>query len=117
APKIFNVNWFRKNDEGQFLWPGFGENLRVLEWILDRCEGKVDARETAIGYVPYAKDINLDGIEDEVSEDTLESILTVDNSLWAAEVPGIKEFYAKFGDALPEGIKKELDNLEKKLAE
>ena len=75
APKIFNVNWFRKSDDGKFLWPGFGENLRVLEWILKRCEGEVDAKETAIGYVPYAEDINLSGIEDEVSMDTLKSIL------------------------------------------
>ena len=68
APKIFNVNWFRKDDDGNFLWPGFGDNMRVLEWIIKRCEGKVDAEETAIGFVPKAEDINLEGIEDEVSE-------------------------------------------------
>ena len=62
APKIFNVNWFRLDDEGHFIWPGFGDNLRVLEWILKRCEGKVDAKETAIGYVPNAEDINLEGL-------------------------------------------------------
>ena len=117
APKIFNVNWFRKDDEGNFLWPGFGDNLRVLNWILDRCDGKVDAQETAIGYVPFAKDIDLSGIEDEVSLETLESILTVDNALWADEVPGIEELYAKFGNKMPADLLKEFqtlkDNLQK----
>ena len=116
APKIFNVNWFRKDDEGNFLWPGFGDNLRVLNWILDRCEGKVDAKETAIGYVPYAKDIDLTGLEDEVSLETLETILTVENDLWKNEIPGIEEFYAKFEDKLPEAIKAELDGLKERLA-
>ncbi len=111
APKIFNVNWFRKDDEGNFLWPGFGDNLRVLNWILDRCDGKVDAKETAIGYVPFADDIDLSGIENEVSKETLESILVVDNDLWKNEIPGIEEFYAKFGDKLPETLKNELENL------
>ncbi len=111
APKIFNVNWFRKDDEGNFLWPGFGDNLRVLNWILDRCDGKVDARETAIGYVPFVDDIDLSGIEDEVSKETLESILVVDNNLWKNEIPGIEEFYAKFGDKLPETLTAELEAL------
>ena len=111
APKIFNVNWFRKDDDGNFLWPGFGDNLRVLNWILDRCDGKVDAKETAIGYVPYADDIDLTGIEDEVSKETLESILVVDNNLWKNEIPGIEEFYGKFGDKLPETLKDELEAL------
>ena len=115
APKIFNVNWFRKDDEGNFLWPGFGDNLRVLNWILDRCDGKVDARETAIGYVPFADDIDLSGIEDEVSKETLESILVVDNELWKDEIPGIEEFYGKFGDKLPETLKAELDSLRNSL--
>ncbi len=116
APKIFNVNWFRKDDEGNFLWPGFGDNLRVLNWILDRCDGKVDARETAIGYVPFAKDIDLTGLEDEVSLETLETILTVEKDLWKNEIPGIEEFYAKFEDKLPDAIKAELDGLKERLA-
>jgi phosphoenolpyruvate carboxykinase (GTP) len=115
APKIFNVNWFRKDDEGNFLWPGFGDNLRVLNWILDRCDGKVDARETAIGYVPYAKDIDLTGIEDEVPVENLEKILSVDNELWKNEVPGIEEFYAKFGDRLPATMREQLDTLKANL--
>ena len=115
APKFFNVNWFRKDDEGNFMWPGFGDNLRVLEWILNRCDGKVDAKETAIGYVPYAEDINLEGIEDEVSLESLKSILEVDASLWMEETKGIEEFYAKFGDKIPATLVKELETLKASL--
>lgn len=115
APKIFNVNWFRKDDDGNFLWPGFGDNMRVLEWIIKRCEGKVDAEETAIGFVPKAEDINLEGIEDEVSEDQLKEILSVDNSLWEDEAKGIEEFYAKFGDRLPKALSAELNTLKANL--
>lgn len=111
APKIFNVNWFRKDDEGHFLWPGFGDNLRVIDWIIDRCEGKTDAKETAIGYVPYAKDINLDGIEDEVSAEVLEDILGVDKALWKEEAKGVGEFFAMLGDRLPKEMAKELETL------
>ena len=111
APKIFNVNWFRKDAEGNFMWPGFGDNLRVLEWILDRCEGKVDAEETAIGYLPKAEDINIEGLEGEVTIDSLKSILDVDKDLWMEETKGIAEFYEKFGDKLPAKIKEEYENL------
>lgn len=111
APKIFNVNWFRKDDEGHFLWPGFGDNLRVIDWIIDRCEGKTDAKETAIGYVPYAKDINLDGIEDEVSAEVLEDILGVDKALWKEEAKGVGEFFSMLGDRLPKEMAKELETL------
>ena len=117
APKIFNVNWFRKDDEGNFMWPGFGDNLRVLDWIIDRCEGKVDADETAIGYLPKAEDINREGIEDEVSLDQLKSILDVDKKLWAEDAKGIEEFYGKFGDKLPKELKAELETLKKNTAE
>ncbi|MBQ2847175.1 MAG: phosphoenolpyruvate carboxykinase (GTP) [Clostridia bacterium] len=110
APKIFNVNWFRKDDEGNFMWPGFGDNLRVLDWIIDRCEGKVEADETAIGFVPKAADINLEGIEDEVSDAQLAELLSVDVSLWKDEVAGIEEFYGKF-DRLPATLKSELETL------
>lgn len=114
-PKIFNVNWFRKDDEGNFMWPGFGENLRVLEWIIDRCEGKVDADETAIGFLPKAEDINLEGL-DEVTLDGLKSILDVDKDLWLAETKGIEEFYAKFGDKLPAELKAQLETLKANLS-
>ncbi len=114
APKIFNVNWFRKDDEGNFMWPGFGDNLRVLDWIIDRCEGKVDADETAIGYVPKAEDINLEGIEDEVSPEQLKELLSVDTALWNDEVAGIEEFYGKF-DRLPATLKAELETLKENI--
>ena len=115
APKIFNVNWFRKDDEGNFLWPGFGDNMRVLDWIVDRCEGKVDAQETAIGYLPYAKDINRDGLD--MTEEQLDKILDVDKDAWEEELKGVEELYAKFGDHLPKELADELAtvkaNLEK----
>ncbi|MBQ9551992.1 MAG: phosphoenolpyruvate carboxykinase (GTP) [Clostridia bacterium] len=115
APKIFNVNWFRKDDDGNFMWPGFGDNLRVLEWILDRCDGKVDADEVPIGYVPKAEDINREGIEDEVSLDSLKAMLEVDKGLWKTEAEGIAEFYAKFGDKLPKVLADELATLNENL--
>ena len=117
APKIFNVNWFRKDDEGNFMWPGFGDNLRVLDWIIDRCEGKVGAEETAIGYLPKAEDINLEGLEGEVTVDSLKSILDVDKALWAEDAKGIEEFYGKFGDKLPKELRAELETLKKNTAE
>ena len=109
APKIFNVNWFRVDEEGHFIWPGFGDNLRVLEWILKRCENEVDADETAIGYVPKAEDINLEGLD--FSVETLKGILAVDNAKWAKEAAGVEEFYTKFGDKLPAELRAELDGL------
>ena len=115
APKIFNVNWFRKDDEGNFMWPGFGDNLRVLEWIIKRCEGEVEADDTAIGYIPNAEDINIAGLEGEVSLDSLKQILDVDKALWADEAEGIAEFYAKFGDKLPAELKAELETLKNNL--
>ncbi|MBE6828335.1 MAG: phosphoenolpyruvate carboxykinase (GTP) [Ruminococcaceae bacterium] len=115
APKIFNVNWFRKDDEGNFMWPGFGDNLRVLEWIIKRCEGKVDAQETAIGYIPYAKDINREGIEDEVSLEALDSILDVDKTLWKEEAAGVEEFFKKFGSKIPAELRESLATLKANL--
>ena len=117
APKIFNVNWFRKDDEGNFMWPGFGDNLRVLDWIIDRCEGKVGAEETAIGYLPNAEDINLEGLDGEVTVDSLKKILDVDKALWAEDAKGIEEFYGKFGDKLPKELRAELETLKKNTAE
>jgi phosphoenolpyruvate carboxykinase (GTP) len=93
-PKIFHVNWFRKDEEGHFMWPGFGDNLRVLSWIADRCDGKVDARETELGYLPYAKDINIEGLD--IDPAVLEELLSVDKEVWLNEVKLIKEFYAQF---------------------
>lgn len=112
-PKIFHVNWFRTDDEGHFIWPGFGENMRVLMWILSRCENKVDAKETPIGFVPYAKDINLEGSG--VSEETLEDLLSIDKESWKADISNIREFYALVGDRVPTEMKIELAALEKRL--
>ena len=108
-PKIFNVNWFRQDEKGEFLWPGFGDNMRVLEWILNRCDNAVDAQETAIGYVPYAKDIDLEGLD--YSRDTLESILYVDKARWSAEADEIASFYKQFGDKLPAELSENLATL------
>ena len=113
APKIFNVNWFRTDSEGHFIWPGFGDNMRVLDWILKRCEETVDADETAIGYVPKPEDINLEGCS--VDKETLKGLLNVDTETWKKEAEGIKEFYKKFGDRLPKELEEELEALESRL--
>lgn len=112
-PKIFNVNWFRTDSEGHFIWPGFGDNMRVLDWILKRCEETVDADETAIGYVPKPEDINLEGCS--VDKETLKGLLNVDTETWKKEAEGIKEFYKKFGDKLPKELNDELEALESRL--
>lgn len=112
-PKIFNVNWFRTDSEGHFIWPGFGDNMRVLDWILKRCEETVDADETAIGYVPKPEDINLEGCG--VDKETLKGLLKVDTETWKKEAEGIKEFYKKFGDRLPKELEEELSALESRL--
>ncbi len=114
APKIFNVNWFRTDDEGNFIWPGFGDNMRVLNWIIDRCEGKADATETAIGYVPKPEDIDLTDLDMDI--ETLKDILTVDKAVWEQEAGEITEHYKKFGDKLPEALKEQLQNLKDNLA-
>ncbi len=113
APKIFHVNWFRTDDEGHFIWPGFGDNMRVLLWILARCEGKVDAVESPIGYLPKPEDINVEGLD--ISEDTLKDLLSVDRESWKADIENIKEFYAQIGDHVPAELYEELAALEKRL--
>ena len=114
APKIFNVNWFRTDDEGNFVWPGFGDNMRVLNWIIDRCEGNADATETAIGYIPKPEDIDLTDLD--MDMDTLKSILKVDKDVWTKEAEEIEEHYKKFGDRLPEELRAQLSNLKDNLA-
>ena len=108
-PKIFNVNWFRQDENGEFLWPGFGDNMRVLDWILKRCDNKIEAQETAIGYVPYAKDIDIEGLD--YSVETLERILYVDKARWSKEADEIAEFYKQFGDKLPKELSENLATL------
>ena len=115
APKIFNVNWFRTDDNGDFIWPGYGDNMRVLDWIIDRCEGTVDAVETPIGYEPKPEDINVEGL-DGITTETVAGLLSVDKELWKEEAKGIEEFYAKFGDKLPKEMSDELAALKARLA-
>ncbi len=113
-PLIFNVNWFQTDDEGKFAWPGFGDNFRVIEWILKRCEGKVDAVETPIGYLPKAEDINLEGLEG-FDQAQLEKLLVVDKAIWDDELKGMEEHYAIF-DRLPEELKTQLVALKDRFA-
>jgi phosphoenolpyruvate carboxykinase (GTP) len=112
-PKIFYVNWFRTGDDGKFLWPGYGENSRVLRWIFQRCDGKIHATETAIGRLPEAADLDTDGLG--IPAENMRKLLSVDVPGWLAEVPSIREHFAKFGDRLPKGMKEEVDGLEQRL--
>ena len=114
APKIFHVNWFRTDDEGNFIWPGYGDNFRVLLWILARCEGTVDADETAIGYVPKPEDINVEGL-DGVTTDTIRELVSVDHDSWKADLTNIREFYDLIGERIPAELRAELDALDKRL--
>ena len=112
-PRIFYVNWFRKDEDGRFLWPGFGENARVLEWVFRRCEGKVAAHETAIGLVPQKDDLDTDGLE--IDDADLTEVLTVDPEQVKAQLPQIKEHLATFGDRLPDELSAQLAALEQRL--
>ena len=113
-PLIFNVNWFRTNEEGNFIWPGFRDNFRVLLWILNRCKGKVDAIKSPIGYLPKAKDINISGIENKLSEKTLESLLSINKEAWDKEIKDQAAWFEKF-DTLPEEIKSQYKLLVERL--
>ena len=115
APGIFHVNWFRTDENGHFVWPGFGDNFRVLLWILDRCEGKVDAVKTAIGYVPKPEDINLEGISGNVTTDTVRDLLTVDTEAWLEDITNIEQFYEQVGSHVPAEMKEELAALTARL--
>src|SRR2546423_333186 len=113
VPKIYYVNWFRQDDRGKFLWPGYGENSRVLKWIFERCEEKVGARDTAIGRVPEPADLDTQGLD--LPAANLAKLLDVDVEGWLAEVPLIKEHFAQFGNHLPEAMNRELEGLAKRL--
>ena len=114
APKIFHVNWFRTDENGNFIWPGFGDNMRVVMWILDRCEGKVGADMTAIGYVPKPEDLNIEGLD--LTIDTIKELLSVDKDAWLEDIKNIREFYAFVGDRVPETMYDELNALEARLS-
>jgi phosphoenolpyruvate carboxykinase (GTP) len=112
-PKIFYVNWFRQGADGTYLWPGYGENSRVLEWVFERVSGRADAVETPVGWVPAPGEIDIEGVD--VSKEDMDELLRVDTAEWRAEVPLIKEHYAKFGEHLPSPLYSELDDLEHRL--
>ncbi|HEY1358255.1 MAG TPA: phosphoenolpyruvate carboxykinase (GTP) [Thermoleophilaceae bacterium] len=112
-PKIFYVNWFRKDDDGNFLWPGFGENSRVLEWAFRRCDDEADAEPTAIGYVPTLESLDTDGLD--VGEEDIAELLRVDHDEWRQELPSMQQHFARFGDRLPGALREQLDALEERL--
>jgi phosphoenolpyruvate carboxykinase (GTP) len=114
-PKIFHVNWFRKSQEGKFLWPGFGDNMRVLEWILGRCSGTEGAEETAIGNVPRTEDLNLDGLD--LPNANLEALLHIDGDGWIDEYESIGEYLSSYGARMPQALIKEQQRIAAMLAE
>lgn len=113
SPKIFNVNWFRTDEDGNFIWPGFGDNLRVLNWILDRCDNKVEAIDSPIGLLPKIDDIDIEDLE--ISKETISELLNINKDSWANEILSIKEFYAKFGETLPTDLNVQLNILEENI--
>jgi len=112
-PRIFYVNWFRKSPDGRWLWPGFGENSRVLEWVFERCAGRGEAVTTPIGFLPAPGAIPTDGLA--VAEEDMAELLRVDRDEWRAELPLIEEYYAQFGDRVPEALQIQLDGLRTRL--
>ncbi|MGH2734049.1 MAG: phosphoenolpyruvate carboxykinase domain-containing protein, partial [Actinomycetota bacterium] len=112
-PRIFYVNWFRRDEEGDFLWPGFGENSRVLKWIVERMDGEAEAVETPIGHVPAPGALDTEGLD--MSDEDLLAALDVDVEEWKAEIPQITEWFEKFGDSLPAVLWTELDGLKARL--
>jgi phosphoenolpyruvate carboxykinase (GTP) len=114
APKVFHVNWFRTDKDGKFLWPGFGDNMRVLRWVLDRCAGKDNAVQTPIGRVPKAGTLELAGLD--LPKTAVEELLDVDPEAWQAELAGQKEFLEKFGERMPAEMWKQYHALEERLS-
>ncbi|MEM7192873.1 MAG: phosphoenolpyruvate carboxykinase domain-containing protein, partial [Pseudomonadota bacterium] len=112
-PKIFYVNWFRKNAEGKFLWPGFAENSRVLKWVFERCDEGASAVETPLGLMPGPNSLDTDGLD--IDDADMAELLRIDIEGWKAEIPLIKEHYETFGDRLPQGLRDELAALEQRL--
>ncbi len=114
-PKIFHVNWFRQDEDGRFLWPGFGENLRVLRWIIDRCEQRIDAQETPIGYLPRPEDIDTNGLD--VKDATMEALLSVNVEQWREEMSSVGEYLDSYGERLPDALRSEHEKVVAELAE
>jgi phosphoenolpyruvate carboxykinase (GTP) len=114
-PRIFLVNWFRKDDDGRFIWPGFGENIRVLEWICRRCDGEGETRETPIGLVPAGGEIDTEGLD--LAAEAIGELLRVEPDLVREQLPQVKEHLARFGDRLPAEIQSQLDALERRVGD
>jgi phosphoenolpyruvate carboxykinase (GTP) len=113
-PRLFNVNWFRKDPEtGEYLWPGFGDNARALAWVFRRCDDEAEARETAVGLLPTVDSLDLTGLD--LPAEALHAVLDVDLDEWRAEIPMIREFFEEFGDRLPAELREALDGLERRL--
>lgn len=113
-PKIFHVNWFRQNADGDFLWPGFGENLRVLNWIIERCEGRIDANETPIGHLPFPGDLNIHDLD--ISDEALHALTSIDREQWLTELDAVGEYLESYGDRLPESLRQQQQAIVKALA-
>ena len=113
-PSVYNVNWFKKDDNGNFLWPGYGDNMRALDWIVRRCKGEVDAIETSIGNLPRPQDLNTTGLG--ISEAELDNLLKIDSQAWEEEIVGIEEYFQQFGDDLPSELRLQLDALKSRLS-
>jgi len=114
-PKLFWVNWFRKGADGKFLWPGYGENSRVLKWVIERLDGSAEAVDTAIGRLPTTEGIDISGLG--LSDDVIAQILTVDNEAWRQEIPQVEAHFDNIGERLPRELRDELQALEKRLAQ
>ncbi len=113
SPRIFYVNWFRKSEEGMFLWPGFSDNSRVLKWMCERLDGKIGAQKTPIGLMPVEGDLDLSGLN--ISNDNMRELMSIDTGAWKAEIPDIERHFAEFGDRLPERLDRQLKDLRKRL--
>ena len=114
-PKVFHVNWFRKDAEGKFMWPGFGDNMRVLKWIIERCEGSSDAVKTPIGLIPKGKDLELAGLE--LDDATVAALLAIDPKIWRTEIEAIEEYFGSFGDRLPDAINAQIERIKREISE
>jgi phosphoenolpyruvate carboxykinase (GTP) len=112
-PKIFHVNWFRQNKDGEFLWPGFGDNLRVIRWVIDRCKGTAKANRTAIGWLPTEDAIDTRGLN--LHPGAMHELLTVDKDAWKHEVGAIRDYFAHYGARMPKALVGELERIEKEL--
>jgi phosphoenolpyruvate carboxykinase (GTP) len=113
-PKIYSTNWFRVDEDGKFIWPGFGDNIRVLKWIIDRTKGRVSAKETPLGFVPNYEDMALEGLD--FPRDKFEKLFTINKDEWAQELADIEEFFNKFGSRMPQKIWEEYRALKSRLS-